>query len=178
MIRNFKYGLITLMILTLFSCNSGIKKSKRIANKVKTKVKQEVGKQVKRTIDKVYPPFDHDKPDTENNKKRFKDFIKIEITPDVSGIYCFDNAIGINSSYMVSFKCNPETSNKIIKTHGFILDKSKTSNGFGLQHDIEWWDKKRISQLNKYVWTDGRKFHKYYWYDTENGKAYFFDFDM
>ncbi len=104
--------------------------------------------------------------------------MKVEITSDISGIYCFDNAIGIDADYMFSFKCNPETSEKIIKIHVLVIDSTNTDNGFSMQHDFDWWDKKRISQLDKYSFTNEQGYHKYYWYDNENGQAYFFDFDM
>ena len=155
----------TILFLTigLISCDRIKNKSEQVAQKV---------------IDKVYPPFDHDKADTENNKKRFKDFLKVEITQDVKNIYCFDDAIGIDADYMFAFNCSPETSNKIIEANKLTIDTLNSDNGFGLQHDFEWWDKKRIENLRKFSWTDGNQYFKYYWYDGENNKGYFFDFDM
>lgn len=73
---------------------------------VKEKTKDELREQTQKVIDKVYPSFDQDRPDTENNQKRFKDFLKVEITPDVKNIYYFDDAIGIDSDYMFAFNCN------------------------------------------------------------------------
>jgi hypothetical protein len=178
MIKILKYGLASLCLLSLISCNRIKNKTEQIADKAKSKAKKEIVKQTDRVIDKVFPPFDHDKPDTENNKKRFADFLQIEITPDINEIYCFDDAIGIDADYMFSFNCNSETSKKIIKTHGLTLDKTNSDNGFNLQHDFDWWNKDRIAQLDKYSWTNGQGYHKYYWYDLENKKAYFFDFDL
>ncbi len=169
-----KYGLIGCIILCSISCSRIKNKSQRLVNKSKTNAKHMIAKQ----MDKVFPPFDHDKPDTDNNKKRFKDFLKIEITPDVSEIYCFDDVVGIDADYMFAFKCDSTTSEKIILTHNLKKDSIEEDYGFGLQHDFDWWDKKRISQLDKYSWTNGEGYHKFYWYDQENGKAYFFDFDL
>ncbi|QHT72162.1 hypothetical protein GXP67_25140 [Rhodocytophaga rosea] len=128
--------------------------------------------------DTIFPQFDPAKPDSDNNKIRFKDFIQVEITPDVKNIYCFDDVIGIDQDYMFSFNCSQATSDKIIEKHHFIADTLNLDNGFGIQHDFEWWDKDRIEQLQKYSWTDGKHYHKYYWYDLQAQKAYFFDFDM
>lgn len=170
----------TIVILTIgiISCDGIRNKSEQIAEKVKEKTKDELREQTQKVIDKVYPPFDHDKSDTENNKKRFKDFLKVEISQDIKNIYCFDDAIGIDADYMFAFNCNKSTSNKIIEVHNLTIDTLNSDNGFDIQHDFEWWDKKRIEKLQKYSWTDGNQYFKYYWYDKENEKAYFFDFDM
>lgn len=137
-----------------------------------------VKNKIKKQTDNVFPRFDHDKPDTDNNKKRFKDFIKVELTSDVKNIYCFNDEIGIDVDYMFAFNCDSTTSNNIIKKHELKLDTVNTECGFGMQHDFDWWDKERIAELPKYSWTNGEQYFKYYWYDEENEKAYFFDFDM
>lgn len=83
-----------------------------MTNKFEEKVISGLKKQTQSVIDKIHPPFDHHKPDTDNNKKRFIDFIKIEITQDVKNIYCFDDAIGIDGDYMFAFNCKTSTSEK------------------------------------------------------------------
>ena len=170
----------TILILTigLISCDRIRNKTEYVTEKVKEKTKDELREQTQKVIDKVYPPFDHDKPDTENNRKRFADFLKIEITPDVMNIYCFDDAIGIDADYMFAFNCNEITSQKIIESNNLTIDNLNSDNGFGMQSDFEWWDKERIKNLQKYSWTNGSQHFKYYWYDNGNEKAYFFDFDM
>jgi len=165
---------IITLTLGLISCDRIRNKSEQAAGKVKQKLEE----QTQKMIDKVYPPFDHDKPDTGNNKKRFKDFIKIEITEDVKNIYCFDDAIGIDADYMFAFNCNSTTSQRIIIINNLKIDTLNSDNGFGMQNDFDWWDKERIKQLHKYSWTDGNQYFKYYWYDEKEQKAYFFDFDM
>ncbi|PZE15580.1 hypothetical protein DNU06_17345 [Putridiphycobacter roseus] len=145
-------------------------KSEQVTDKVKEKTKK--------VVDKVFPSFDCDQADTENNRSRFAEFLKIRITPDVKNIYCFDDAIGIDADYMFAFNCNATTSKQIINTHNLIVDTVNSDNGFGMQHDFEWWDKKRIENLQKYSWTDGNQYFKYYWYDSENEKGYYFDFDL
>ena len=171
--------IFTLIILILIlACGRVKQKTEQIADTVKERTKTQIKKQSQRIIDKVFPPFDYDMPDTENNKKRFRDFLKIDLTPDIKNLYCFDDAVGIDADYMFSFNCDLSTSNKIIKVNGLTLDTINLDNGFGLQSDFKWWDKKRIKQLQKYSWTNGEQYFKYYWYDSENRKAYFFDFDM
>jgi hypothetical protein len=169
---------LAILTIGLFSCNRVKKKAEDVADRVKEKARKELETHTQRVIDKVFPPFDYDKPDTENNKQRFRDFIKVELSPDVKNIYCFDDAVGIDADYMFAFECDPATSEKIIETNHLTIDTVNMDNAFGLQDDLPWWDKKRIEQLQKYSWTDGKQYFKYYWYDRENKKAYFFDFDM
>ena len=166
------------LILSLNSCDRVVNKTERVARQVKERTKQELNHQSKRVMDKIFPPFDHDKPDSENNKKRFKDFLKVPVSEDVHTIYCFDDAIGIDADYMFSFHCNPITSGKIIEINQLEIDTLNAGNAFGLQHDFNWWDKEKIKTLQKYSWTDGDQYFKYYWYDQKNQQAYFFDFDL
>lgn len=149
-----------------------------MAEKTNEKIQRVLERQTRKIDDAILPQFDPGKPDSDNNKNRFNDFIQVELTPDVKNIYCFDDAIGIDQDYMFSFNCSLTTSSKIIETHHLTVDTLNPDNGFNIQHDFEWWDKARIEQLQKYSWTDGKHYHKYYWYDSKAQKAYFFDFDM
>ncbi len=166
------------LVFGLISCERLMRKTEQVTQKIKTKTKEGIEKQAERVVHKIFPPFDHDEPDTENNQKRFTDFIKVEITPDVRNIYCFDDAIGIDASYMFSFECNSVTSNKIIEVNNLTLDTLDSDNGFYIQRDFDWWNKEKIAKLRKYSWTNGDRYFKYYWYDNQEGKAYFFDFDL
>lgn len=162
----------------MYSCDEIYNKTEEVAKKVKKETEEQIQKQSQKVKEKLYPTFDHDKPDTENNKKRFKDFIKVKITDDVRNIYCYDDAVGIDSDYMFSFYCSSETSEKIKEKHDLTMDTLNSDDGFGMQDEFDWWDKDRIKELDKYSWTNGDQYYKYYWYDEENGKAYFFDFDI
>jgi hypothetical protein len=170
----YHISILLLLIIGTSSCDRFGNKAEQVIQRTKEELKAQSNK----AVQLIFPPFDYDVPDTENNKKRFSDFIKVKITADVTAIYCFDDAIGIDSDYMFSFNCNPITSDKIIAVHKLTIDTINPDNGFGLQHDFEWWDKEKIQKLQKYSWTDGNQYFKYYWYDLKNKKAYFFDFDM
>jgi len=176
--QTIKILLLIILIIGTSSCDRVKRKTEQVTGEIKKETTNQIKNQSKKIGNKIFPKFDSDKADTENNKQRFKDFIKVEITPDVKNIYCFDDAIGIDADYMFLFDCDSLTSKKIIEMHNLVLDTVNFDNGFGMQHDFEWWDKDRIAELQKYSWTDGKQYHKYYWYDKEKGKAYFFDFDM
>lgn len=129
-------------------------------------------------MDKVSPKFDAYHPNTEFNKKRFKDFLKVALSPDIKNIYCFDDAIGIDADYQFSFNCNKTTAELIRKKNNLKIDTITSDFAFGLQNDFSWWDKKKIEKLQLYSWKGEQEYYKYFWYDDEEQKAYFFDFDL
>lgn len=146
------------------------------------KGKEKTGQIAKTAVEKVFPTFDSDIPDTQANKKNFRHFIKVDITPDVTHIYCFDDAIGQDGDYMFSFNCNAKTAEDIIKRHDLTKDSILGNNQEGMQHDFFWWDKKRIDELERFSWNSDnenkKNLHKIFWYDKENQKAYYFEYDL
>ncbi|TNE54263.1 MAG: hypothetical protein EP338_08220 [Bacteroidetes bacterium] len=130
-------------------------------------------------MDKLFPKFDSAQADTENNRKRFKEFIQVDLTPDIHGIYCFDDRMGIDSDFSFAFYCNYETSRKIIEKHHLKADTSENSRvSKGLQHDFPWWNKDSIALLPFYSADSGRKLHRNFWYDSLQQKAYYFEYDL
>ena len=168
------YISIIIFALILVSCDRIKNKGQELADKTEEKVKDKS----EDLVDKVVPHFDAYNPDTKFNKERFKDFLKVDLTSDVKNIYCFDDAIGIDADYMFSFNCDTTTTSKIIEKHQLKLDKVTTDYAFGLQHDFDWWDKKKIEKLELYSWQGEHQRFKYFWYDKTEQKAYYFDFDM
>lgn len=172
---NLQYCLLTMIILlTIISCDRIKNKGQKLADKSVEKVKDKSSN----LVDKVLPHFDAYTPDIKCNRERFKDFIQVDITPDIKNIYCFDDAIGIDADYQFSFNCDSSTAKQIIKKHKLVIDKQNPNYAFGLQNDFEWWDKKKIEKLDLYSWQGEHQYFKYFWYDPNEKKAYFFDFDM
>ncbi|MDJ1500262.1 hypothetical protein [Xanthocytophaga agilis] len=176
---------LILLACILISCNKvkeaghKVKEAgKNTVQKAKHKVKKVAERQVQKVVDVVFPPFDSDKPDTENNKIRFRDFIQVELTPDIKNIYCYDEAIGIDATYKFSFNCSPATSKKIIEKHNLIQDTIYVQGDVEFSRDFFWWDSNKISKLPKYNWSNGESYFKSYWYDPLEQKGYFLDFDM
>ena len=129
--------------------------------------------------EEIFPHYDSETPDTEANKKHFKSFLNIDISPDIKNIYCFDDAIGIDSDYMFSFTCDSLTAKNIIETNKLKKNDTLGNNPGSLQHDFVWWDKKRIDELESYSWNSnskGKNYHKIFWYDKKNRKAYYFEY--
>lgn len=139
---------------------------------------------VNHSLENLFPTFDSDKPDTENNKKHFRRFLNTEITPDVKNIYCFDDAIRSDADYMFAFNCDSKTIKRIVEVNELVKDSIPGGNQEGLQHDFFWWDKEKINELTGYKRTtsDGREGAKTYnrilWYDETNEKAYYFEYSL
>ena len=128
--------------------------------------------------DKVFSQFDPDKPDTKANKERFNEFVGVELTEDVKNIYCFDDAIGIDADYQFAFNCDSATIKRIIEKQHLERDSLTTDYGFGMQNDFPWWDKQKIATLPLYSWNKDEQYFKYLWYDSNEQKAYYFEFDL
>jgi hypothetical protein len=163
-----------ILVLTIVSCDRIKNKGQELADKTKERVEEKS----KDLVDKVVPHFDAYKPDTKSNKERFTDFLKVDLSPDIKNIYCFDDEIGIDADYMFSFNCDSTTARKIIEKHMLKLDKTTTDYAFGLQDDFDWWDKAKISKLQLYSWKGEHQYFKYFWYDKAERQAYYFDFDL
>lgn len=163
-----------LLVLMCSSCERIFNKGRELAGKTEEKVKHKA----EDVVDKLSPRFDAYKPDTKFNQERFRDFLKVEFTPDIKKIYCFDDAIGIDADYQFSFNCDTATLRRIMEKHQLTLDQETTDYAFGLQHDFDWWDKKKIEKLPLYSWKGEHQYFKYFWYDPIDQKAYYFDFDM
>jgi len=168
------YILTIIFTLIILSCDRIKNKGQKLAGKTEEKVKDKS----KDLVDKLVPRFDAYKADTKFNKKRFNDFLQVNLTEDIKNIYCFEDVIGIDADYMFSFNCDSITENKIIEKHKLKLDKTTTDYAFGLQNDFEWWDKNKIKKLDLYSWQGDHQLYKYFWYDRKEQKAYYFEFDM
>ena len=171
--RLFILSMLSFLILFstgVYTLYFGIKKGKEKTTAI-----------AKTVVEKIFPTFDSDKPDTEANKKNFQEFLKVDITPDIKNIYCFDDAIGQDADYMFSFDCNALTAKKIIERHELKKDSLPGNNPESMQHDFFWWDNKRINELKSYSWNsdfERKNIYKIFWFDEKNQKAYYFEYNL
>lgn len=165
---------LVLLLAGLVSCERGKSKSKQLRDEVRQKAANELREQTQKVTEKVFPPFDHDQPDTENNKQRFRDFIGLTITPDIHNIYCYDDAVGIDAFYLFAFNCNEATSQKIIKQLELGIDSSGIN---GPQRDFDWWDLE-TEAAEKYSSIQDHAYYRLYWYDKKKSKAYYSEFSI
>jgi hypothetical protein len=121
--------------------------------------------------------FDSLNPDTDLNQIHFKNFLKVDITPDVKNIYCFADELGADASYLFSFNCDQQTANKIIKANKLVLDTADREQAVSIQENgLKWWDTNITKTLPFYKWS-GDRYYKYFWYDKNKNRGYFMDFD-
>lgn len=125
-----------------------------------------------------HPPFDTDKPDTENNRFHYEHLINVKISPDVVNLYADGDEIGIDAAYYLAFECNKETALRIINSNKLLQDEKlgiPLINGY----KTAWWDTNEIESLPRFVYkNEDETYFKYFWYNESNQHAYFMDFDL
>ncbi len=115
--------------------------------------------------------FDSNKPDTDRNKKRFQEYLEIDLTQDVSNIYC-DGDLGPDYSVLFSFNCDSSTVGRIIKKKNLRISKDYDDGLFFLK-EYSWWHKEQIEKIRPYKNINKGKLSQYLWYDKETKKAYY-----
>ncbi|MNS30647.1 hypothetical protein D3C72_626830 [compost metagenome] len=172
-----KINLLGLLFLAIVinSCD----RIRSTTNRSIKEFKEVVSNESDKLVDKVIPTFDSYKSDTEFNKKRFKNFLQIELTSDVKNIYCYADEMGIDQNYQFSFNCDTSTVIRILQKHQLRLDTA-TSYGFSaeLQKEFVWWKCNDIKKLPMYSWKGDNEYYKYFWYNQKTRKAYYLDFDL
>lgn len=129
-------------------------------------------------IDTVFPQFDTYKEDTKYNKKRFEEYLEVEVSSDIKKIYCFCDFIGVDYKVLFSFTCDTITIKKIIDKKGMKLTTQDNDNGLYFSNKFDWWNEKRIKELKPFKYGKEYEFWQYLWYDNENKKAYYLEFSL
>jgi hypothetical protein len=160
--------------LALASCNKVSIKGKEIAKNAEDQIRQES----EELADKAFPKFDAYNADTKFNIMRFSEFLKVERTSDIKNIYCFEDAMGIDTDYQFSFHCNASTAKRILEKHNLNPDSTSMDFATEIQHDFDWWDKEKMEKLKMYSWNEKERYYKFFWYDEKEEKAYYFEFDV
>jgi hypothetical protein len=179
--RKFNYPKTFLFVLLLFSCdklkrkgNEAIDTTKEKANQVKQKVYEEK----KQLVKKYFPSNDYDKPDSEGNKKRFIEYLAIDITTDVKNIYTYDDFFGADYSILVAFNCDDSTAKKLIAAKGMQLSPEEHDVGLSFSDDFPWWHEDKIAKINPYKIGKADEYWKYLWYDKKTKTAYYEEFSL
>jgi hypothetical protein len=166
--------LIIIYIVELVSCDRIRNKGEEIANKTENKIKS---KSVEMS-DKVFPIFDSEVPDTKFNKRRFEEYLEVEISEDVDSIYAFGDFLGADYKILFSFKCSPETIDEIVKRKGMAVSEKVNDGGLMFSDEFQWWDKGATERIQPYCKIDSTKSHFYLWYDSRRQKAYYEQFSL
>lgn len=151
------------------SCNKIERKSKQIVNKTKN--------YTSRQIDKIFPSYDSHKPDTENNKRRFKTHLRFKPTGDVKNLYAYGDFLGADYKVLMAFICDSSTVSRIIQEHEMQL-VNELDGGLIFGETFEWWNEEKIEKIKPYKFGVDAEYWKYLWYDSLNNQAYYQEFSL
>ena len=170
----FIYFILTILCLTILSCDRIKNKGQEIADKTEQKVKSKS----KDLVDKAIPQFDPDKADTKYNKKRFEEYLEVKLTPDIKEIYCFGDFLGIDYKVLFSFTCDSTTIKRIIDKKKLELTNENSDNGLLFMDDFNWWNKEKIEKVRPFKKGKENEYWQYLWYDKDSKKAYYEEFSL
>ena len=168
-------------LLTLLSCdrlkrkgNSLVDKTKKTASKINEKIIDRKNK----FVDKVFPNYDYDKADTENNKKRFKEHLQTDVTDDVKNIFAYGDFLGVDYKVLIGFTCDQTTIEKIITIKKMQLTTAKDDDGLIFLDEFKWWNKYKIELLDPYIVGKKTEYWQYLWYDKKTKQAFYEEFSL
>ena len=168
-------------VLTVFSCNRIKRKGDAVLEKTKqaaSETKQKISDKANSLVDKVFPTYDTDKSDTENNKKRFKEHLQVDLSPDIRNIFAYGDFMGVDYKVLIAFTCDQATVDKIIAVKKMELTTTKDDNGLNFLDEFKWWDKDKIELLEPYKIGKEAEFWQYLWYDPKTKQAFYEEFSM
>jgi len=175
-----KYLLFFVFVLTLYSCDRlnrekqrAVHKAKEIASKEADKAKEMASRQA----DKVFPSYDAYQPDTDHNKKRFKEHLQTDVSPDVKNIYAYGDFIGIDYKVLLSFTCDTATLGRIVRIKKMKLT-TKDDQGLSFGETFPWWNTDKMEKLAAYRKGKEAEYWEYLWYDPQSRQAWYEEFSM
>jgi len=170
-ISNAKYILLILIFsFSIFSCDRVKKKGENVIAKAKNGASKQ--------LDKIFPTYDAYKPDTDHNKRRFKEHLQVELTDDVKNIYSYGDFLGINYKVLIAFTCSKTTINSIIEIKKMQKTPSKDDDGLFFLAEFKWWDKDKIELLTPYKIGEKGKHWQYLWYDRKTKQAFYEEYSL
>jgi len=143
------------------------------AGRTVAQAKQKISSKKNQLADKIFPGFDSEKPDTENNKRRFREYLEVDLIEDVRNIYCYGDFLGADYKVLIAFSCDPITIDKVIAVKKMQQVTSKDDDGLFFSENFKWWDKDRIKMLQPSKVGKEEENWQYLWYDPKTKQAYF-----
>ncbi|MDQ3279447.1 MAG: hypothetical protein M3Q06_14055 [Bacteroidota bacterium] len=178
----YSINILTLAsILTLFSCDRIKRKGDAVVDKTKqaaSATKLKISNKVNNEVDNVFPTYDNGKADTENNKKRFKEHLQVDLTSDVKNIYAYGDFLGADYKVLIAFVCDKATFEKIIAVKKMQLTTSKDDDGLFFLEEFKWWDKDKIELLEPYKVGKEAEYWQYLWYDPKTRQTFYEEYSL
>ncbi|HEX2683362.1 MAG TPA: hypothetical protein VHL77_05500, partial [Ferruginibacter sp.] len=172
--------LLAFTLLSVLSCGKLRQKRDSVLSETRKTVndaRRQIGEQKNKLADKILPGYDSGTPDTESNKKRFKEHLQVALTEDVSNIYAYGDFLGSDYKVLIAFTCDSSTINKIVS----VKKMQKTANhdnGLSFPDEIKWWNKDKIALLIPYKKGKEAENWEYLWYDAKTKQAFYEEFSM
>jgi hypothetical protein len=133
---------------------------------------------VARRVDKVFPIFNSANPDTEFNKKRFKEYLGVDLTADVHDIYTYADFLGVDYTVLISFHCDTSTVNRIVQRLELAPADDSHVMDLEFMERFHWWDQKAIHTIVPFMRGKEQEYYNYLWYDKKTKTAYYEDFSL
>ncbi|HSC54990.1 MAG TPA: hypothetical protein VLC98_15260 [Phnomibacter sp.] len=175
------YILTLAFIVSFFSCDrikrkgyDSVDKTKEVASDTKQKISKKAGE----LVDKVILKPAIDTPNTERDKKRFRDYVLTEPSNDVTNIHSYGDFFGSDYKVLIAFTCNQSTIDRIIATKKMQLTTTKDDDGLFFLDEFPWWDKDKIELLEPYKVGKENEYWKYLWYDPKTKQAFYEEFSL
>ena len=168
-------------VVTLFSCNRLRRKGQETVDKTKEVVsdtKQKVIKKAGELADEVILKPVIDTPNTERDKKRFREYLLTELSGDVTNIYSYGDFFGADYKILIAFACDQSTIDRIIATKKMQLTTIKDDDGLLFMDEFHWWEKDKIELLEPYKVGKEYEYWKYLWYDPKTRQAFYEEFSL
>lgn len=173
-------SLILALSLALFSCDSINRKGDKVFDKTKEQLAettQKIRDKKDQVIDEVFPSYDSDKPDTKNNKKRFKEHLQIEPTADIKNIYAYGDFLGIDYKVLIAFNCEQATIDKIVNVKN-MRRTTKDDIGLFFLDEFKWWNKDSVKMPEPYKVGKDAQYWQYLWYDGKTKQAFYEEYSL
>lgn len=129
-------------------------------------------------VDNVLPTYNTATPDTYYNKKRFKEYLKVELTDDIKNIYADGDHMGIDYYVRMTFYCSEETIARIVKVKKLKLYNKKDRVTLSSLHNLNWWDADKLKLMAPYTYEVEGQYYENLWYDAVNRQAYYLEYSL
>lgn len=177
--RNYLFAIIALVLL--FSCDRVKKKGGQVVDKTKETVleaKDKLAEKKDDALDKLFPVYDRYAADTENNKKRFKEHLEVDVNESVKNIYAYGDFMGADYTVIISFTCDSVTINKIVAVKKMKLSSDPNEGGLSFMPEFPNGRKDLFQKIAPYKTGKDAEYWEYLWYDPKTGNAYYEEFSL
>ncbi|MBW8683363.1 hypothetical protein [Chitinophaga rhizophila] len=129
-------------------------------------------------MEEVFPTYHSTTPDTDDNKKRFREHLEVDATPDVRGLYTYTDFMGADYEVLIAFTCDKQTISNIVRRNGMKLSADTGAARILMNGGPAWWKSGAMERLVPYQAGDEDGFWQYLWYNPVTGEAFYKEFSL